>query len=165
MTGSVLYIEKLAARLAQAGQTVSTAESCTGGLLGGRLTDWPGSSAYYLGGVISYANPIKQKLLGVRAETLERCGAVSGEAAREMAEGVRCLTGSDWSIAITGVAGPGGGTDLKPVGLVWIGIAGPAAAWTWESHFTGRRADVRRQAVERAIRLFAEKLSAKQKNA
>ncbi|MDR1961967.1 MAG: CinA family protein [Gracilibacteraceae bacterium] len=149
-------MDTLAARLRQAGQTLSTAESCTGGLLGGRLTDMPGSSAYYLGGVISYANEVKQKILGVRTESLGLHGAVSEEVAREMAEGVRRLSGSDWSVATTGVAGPDGGTEAKPVGLVWIAIAGPASTWACECRFAGGRDAVRRQAVDEALRLLTE---------
>ncbi|MDR1604041.1 MAG: nicotinamide-nucleotide amidohydrolase family protein [Gracilibacteraceae bacterium] len=145
---------RLAAGLTRRGQTLSTAESCTGGLLGGRITDWPGSSAYYLGGVVSYADAVKEKLLGVRAESLELYGAVSGEVAREMSEGVRRLTGSDWSIAVTGVAGPAGGSAAKPVGLVWIAATGPGVNLLREYRFAGDREAVRRQTVEQALLLL-----------
>jgi nicotinamide-nucleotide amidase len=106
-------------------QTLSVAESCTGGGLGAELTAIPGSSDVLLGGVIAYSNALKQSLLGVSAELLEQFGAVSDPVAKAMAEGVRHLTGSDWSMAITGIAGPGGGTADKPVGLVHIAVAGP----------------------------------------
>ena len=111
--------------LRQAGQTVATAESCTGGGLGAALTAVPGSSDVVLGGVIAYANSVKQAVLGVPSELLEADGAVSASVATAMAEGVRSCTGADWGVAITGIAGPGGGTAAKPVGLVHVAVAGP----------------------------------------
>jgi nicotinamide-nucleotide amidase len=111
--------------LRQRGETLAVAESCTGGGLGAELTAVPGSSDVLLGGVIAYANAVKQTLLGVPAELLEQVGAVSDPVAEAMAEGVRRLTGSDWSLAVTGIAGPGGGSDEKPVGLVYIAVSGP----------------------------------------
>ena len=113
--------------LRQAGQTVATAESCTGGGLGAALTAVPGSSDVVLGGVIAYANSVKQAVLGVPSELLEADGAVSSSVATAMAEGVRSCTGADWGVAITGIAGPGGGTAAKPVGLVHVAVAGPDA--------------------------------------
>jgi nicotinamide-nucleotide amidase len=107
------------------GQTLSVAESCTGGGLGKLLTETPGSSNYFMGGIISYANQVKVNLLGVNPDDLDREGAVSEIVARQMAMGVKEKLGTDWGISITGVAGPGGGTDAKPVGLVYIGIAAP----------------------------------------
>ena len=106
-------------------QTLAVAESCTGGGLGQMLTDTPGSSSYFMGGIISYANRIKVDLLGVNAEDLARAGAVSETVAMQMAAGVKAKLGTDWGVSITGVAGPGGGTEAKPVGLVYIGIARP----------------------------------------
>lgn len=106
-------------------QTLAVAESCTGGGLGQMLTDTPGSSSYFMGGIISYANRIKIDLLGVNAEDLARAGAVSETVAMQMAAGVKAKLGTDWGVSITGVAGPGGGTEAKPVGLVYIGIARP----------------------------------------
>lgn len=105
------------------GKTVSAAESCTGGKISELMTSVPGCSAYYLGSVTSYAIPIKEKVLGVPSETIETHGVVSSEVAAAMAEGVRLLTGSDYAVATTGIAGPGGGTPDKPVGLVWVGVA------------------------------------------
>lgn len=105
------------------GKTVSAAESCTGGKISELMTSVPGCSAYYLGSVTSYAIPIKEKVLGVPSETIETHGVVSSEVAAAMAEGVRRLTGSDYAVATTGIAGPGGGTPDKPVGLVWVGVA------------------------------------------
>ncbi len=103
--------------------TLSTAESCTGGLVGHRFTNVPGSSDYFLGGIISYSNDVKENTLGVSAETLETHGAVSAETAVEMAENVRLKLGSDLGLSITGIAGPGGGTDEKPVGLTFISLS------------------------------------------
>ena len=112
-------------RLRQTGQTLAVAESCTGGGLGHMLTAVAGSSAYFMGGIISYDNAVKIGLLGVSPAVLETLGAVSAPVAEQMATGVRARLGTDWGVGITGVAGPGGGTAEKPVGLVYIGIAGP----------------------------------------
>jgi len=119
------------AQLRRRGQTLAVAESCTGGGLGAELTAVPGSSDVLLGGVIAYSNAVKSKVLGVPEALLEQVGAVSDPVAEAMAEGVRRLTGSDWSLAITGIAGPGGGTESKPVGLVHLAVAGPDGC---ESH-------------------------------
>jgi nicotinamide-nucleotide amidase len=111
--------------LRQRAQTLAVAESCTGGGLGAALAGVPGASDVWLGGVIAYANSVKQGLLGVPAELLQAHGAVSDQVAQAMAEGARRATGADWALAITGVAGPGGGSDAKPVGLVHLAVAGP----------------------------------------
>jgi PncC family amidohydrolase len=105
-------------------QTLALAESCTGGCLAHRLTNVPGASAVFLGGVVAYSNAVKQKFLGVRAGTLAARGAVSETVAREMAEGARRKFGADFALAITGIAGPGGGTKRKPVGTVYLALAG-----------------------------------------
>ncbi|MBP0018597.1 MAG: competence/damage-inducible protein A [Cyanobacteria bacterium SBLK] len=107
------------------GQMLAVAESCTGGGLGAILTDIPGSSDYFAGGVISYANRVKTELLGVSRELLSQLGAVSEPVAKQMALGVKQQLNADWSLSVTGIAGPGGGSSLKPVGLVYIGLAGP----------------------------------------
>ena len=112
-------------RLRRRGQTLAVAESCTGGGLGAALAAVPGASDVFLGGVIAYANAVKQEVLGVSPELLEAHGAVSDPVAQAMAQGGRRATGADWTLAITGVAGPGGGTEQKPVGLVHIAVAGP----------------------------------------
>jgi len=107
-------------------QTIATAESCTGGRLASRITDVPGASAVFVGGAVAYSNELKQRLLGVRAETLASGGAVSEGTAREMAEGARGRLGSDYALATTGIAGPSGGTETKPVGTVYVALATPA---------------------------------------
>ena len=111
------------------GLTLATAESCTGGLMGKRITDVPGASACYLGGVVSYQNEVKENLLGVRHETLISKGAVSEDTACQMAQGVRKALGADIGISTTGVAGPGGGTPEKPVGLIYVGISTKDRTW------------------------------------
>ncbi|MFZ5919036.1 MAG: CinA family protein [Chloroflexota bacterium] len=115
--------EKVGELLTQQGLTLALAESCTGGLLGHRITNVPGSSAYFIGGVVAYAYEAKERILGVRHETLYDHGAVSEETAREMAHGVRRLLLADVGISVTGIAGPGGGLPQKPVGLVFIALS------------------------------------------
>ncbi|MGB3492669.1 MAG: competence/damage-inducible protein A [Elainellaceae cyanobacterium] len=121
--------------LKSAGETVSVAESCTGGGLGNLLTTVPGSSDYFLGGVISYDNTVKENILGVDSTILAEHGAVSEAVAQQMAEGVRNALGTTWGISVTGIAGPGGGTDTKPVGLVYFGIAGPEGTQCYRRTF------------------------------
>lgn len=140
--------------LRQLGWRLATAESCTGGLIGHRLTNVPGSSDYYLGGIIAYANPVKQALLGVRAETLEQHGAVSRETVLEMARGVRTALATEAGLSVSGIAGPGGGTPTKPVGLVWIGLSLPGCEQAWKFHFQGDRLQVKEQAAEQALALL-----------
>ena len=133
-------LEKCIGRmLAENGKTVSAAESCTGGLISSLFTSVPGSSEYYLGSVTSYANSVKTGVLGVPAEIIEKYGAVSEECVREMAEGVRRITGSDFSVATSGIAGPGGGSDTKPVGLVCIGVSSQMGTETFRMVFKGDR--------------------------
>ncbi|MBO4403052.1 MAG: CinA family nicotinamide mononucleotide deamidase-related protein, partial [Bacteroidales bacterium] len=128
--------------LLRLGKSLSTAESCTGGGIASRITAMPGASAYYKGGVVAYSNELKEKLLGVSHETLADHGAVSEETVREMAEGIRKISGSDYAIATTGIAGPGGGTAEKPVGTVWIGIASAEKTVTKLLHLSDQRANV-----------------------
>jgi nicotinamide-nucleotide amidase len=120
------------------GETLAVAESCTGGGIGAALAAVPGASEVFLGGVIAYANSLKQGLLGVPADALERHGAVSDPVAEAMAEGVRRCTGATWSVAVTGIAGPGGGSSAKPVGLVHIAVAGPDGCRSEPVRFGGR---------------------------
>ncbi len=124
-------------------ETLAVAESCTGGLVAKRLTDVPGASEVLAGGVVSYANEIKESLLGVPHESLVEHGAVSAEVARSMAEGVRSRCGTDWGLGITGIAGPGGGTEEKPVGLVHWAVAGPCGIVSRHRVFPGTRGIIR----------------------
>lgn len=144
--------------LKKKGMTLAVAESCTGGLLGGAITDVAGSSAYFLGGVISYDNRIKRALLKVPAPTLGKHGAVSAEAVTAMARGAQRLMGADCALAVSGIAGPGGGTKEKPVGLVYIGIAVKKHTLTFECRFTGNRQRVREKTVATALALLAAML-------
>ena len=149
---------QIAAALLARRLTLATAESCTGGLVGAALTDLPGSSAWYRGGVIAYANELKTGLLGVPPELLATHGAVSAPTAQAMAAGARSRTGADFAIAITGIAGPSGGSPEKPVGLVFIAVAGPAASAAYEHRFAGSRADIRAAAAEAALRHLRDSL-------
>ena len=133
--------------------TIALAESCTGGLLASILTDIPGSSHYVMGGVVSYSNEAKMKVLGVRPETLEAHGAVSPETALEMAQGVRALLQTDLAIAITGIAGPGGGTPEKPVGLVYLHLAAEDVDWGEMHVWPYDRIGNKRASVAAAMRL------------
>ncbi len=139
--------------LGSRGMTLATAESCTGGLLGARLTDVPGASAVYLGGAVVYANAAKSTLLGVEPSTIAAHGAVSEPTARAMAGGVRRRLGASIGVSITGVAGPGGGTPVNPVGSVWIAVAGEEGTSAVHSVFGGNREMIRERAVGRALEL------------
>lgn len=136
--------------------TISCAESCTGGLLSSLLTDVEGSSAYMQGAVVAYSNEVKEKLLEVRHETLEQYGAVSEETAREMARGIMKLMGTDIGIGITGIAGPNGGTEAKPVGRVYIAVAGSHGEQVRVNDFMGSRDDVKLQTVSTALRMLLD---------
>jgi nicotinamide-nucleotide amidase len=133
------------------GLTLATAESCTGGLVAARLTSVPGSSDVFVGGVVAYSNESKLRELGVPPEVLERHGAVSAEAAEAMAEGARAALGADVAVSVTGIAGPGGGTPEKPVGLVFVGVAGPEGTTTRRLVFSGDREAVRTRATAVAL--------------
>ena len=140
------------------GITIGTAESCTGGLVGKTLTDLGGSSGYYQGGIISYANTVKEQVLGVSSETLAVHGAVSEETAKEMVEGVFRVLRTDYAIATTGIAGPGGGSQEKPVGLVYIGIGTPRGITVHKEIFIGDRTSIRKSVAERAIQYVYKEL-------
>ena len=151
---------RLATALLARRLTLATAESCTGGLIGGALTSVPGSSAWYLGGVVAYDNRVKTALLGVPPETLARHGAVSPQTARAMAQGVLERTGADIAVSVTGIAGPAGGAPGKPVGLVYVGLArrgrAPVAA-KYVFPAATRRA-VRASTVRQALQLLLSRL-------
>ncbi len=141
------------------GQTVSTAESCTGGLIAHLLTNVPGSSAYVMGGIVAYDNSIKTSVLNVREFLLREYGAVSEEVAAEMAHNVRGLMGTDYGISVTGIAGPGGGTPQKPVGLTYIGLAGPGTLLVVERHlWDGDREGNKRASAFRALEMLHDVL-------
>ncbi len=143
------------------GWTICLAESCTGGLVMHRLTNVPGSSAYVLGGVVAYSNAVKQALLHVRQGTLIAYGAVSEQTASEMALGVQQLLGADLAVSITGIAGPDGGTKEKPVGLVYIGLAGADGKVTVNRHvWDGDREAVKNASAEAALTLVLDHLKA-----
>lgn len=146
--------------LSSARETLAVAESCTGGWLGREITSVPGSSAAFWGGVIAYENAAKIELLSVSPDTIAVHGAVSEPTAVEMADGIAGLSGATWAIAVTGLAGPAGGTADKPVGTVCIAVAGPMRLCrTYRLH--GVREEVRRQAVDRALDLLAEALESR----
>lgn len=145
-------LEMIAGRLLlDSGQTLAVAESCTGGLIGNRLTRIPGSSDYFLGGVIAYSNGLKEKLLGVPGKILIDHGAVSVETARAMAEGARNVTGADIGISVTGIAGPSGGTDEKPVGTVCFGLATSEGTTDFSHVFGGDRWQVQKLSSYQAL--------------
>jgi PncC family amidohydrolase len=144
-------LAEIAAALTARRRTLATAESCTGGMVGAALTSIPGSSNWFLGGIIAYANSVKSRALGVRADMLRNHGAVSPETARAMAGGVRTATGADYGLALTGIAGPAGGSPEKPVGLVYLAIAGPEGTSVFEHRFAGGRAEIRNAAVMAAL--------------
>lgn len=144
--GDIIYSEKddtlesaVGDLLKAYGKTLSTAESCTGGMISSLITSVPGSSEYFLGSVTSYANGVKENVLGVPAEIIAEHGAVSSECVAAMAEGVRRITSSDYSVATSGIAGPGGGSEEKPVGTVWIGVSSDNGTETFRLKFNSDR--------------------------
>lgn len=145
--------------LRREGLRLAVAESCTGGLIGHLLTNVPGSSTYYMGSVTAYAYEAKVRLLGVSWGTLEKYGAVSKETVLEMACGVRRALAADIGIAVSGIAGPGGGTPDKPVGLVWIGLSAAGVDEAWEFIWSGGRLAVKEQSAEAALRLLVDYLN------
>lgn len=138
--------------------TVTTAESCTGGLVAARLVDVPGVSEVFKQGFITYSNKAKRKLLNVKKTTLKEFGAVSEKTAREMTKGAILASGADAAIATTGIAGPDGGTEEKPVGLVYIGVSVRGQMYVEEYHFEGERSEVRESTVQAALALLKKGL-------
>lgn len=151
-------IERISEELRKRGLTISVAESCTGGMLGAELTKLPGSSDIFLGGAVVYCNTSKEKILNVSPSTLTKHGAVSVETAKEMAIGTKRAFGSDISLSITGIAGPGGATVSKPVGLVYIGLSYSGDTIAKEFRFDGDRNEIRRSAVHSALEMLDEYL-------
>ena len=142
----------LVARLAERKLTVSTAESCTGGLIASSIVDVPGASAVFPGGAVTYASAVKTALLGVPEELIREKGVVSRDVAAAMAEGAQRRFGTDLAVSVTGVAGPDGGTPEAPVGRVYIGVAIDGKTVTFREDLPGNREEVRRAAAEKAIR-------------
>lgn len=136
------------------GWHLASAESCTGGLVGHRVTNIPGSSDYYLGGVIAYSNEEKELLLQVGKATLEQNGAVSQETAFEMAQGARRVLGGEVAVSVTGIAGPGGGTPEKPVGLTWVAVSTPEGDWSERHVWKGDRQANKADSAEAALQLL-----------
>jgi nicotinamide-nucleotide amidase len=145
-------------RLRERKQTLAVAESCTGGLMSAQITDVPGASDVFLGGVVSYSNEAKERFLDVPQDVLVAHGAVSEEVARTMASGVRSRFASDWGVGITGIAGPGGGTADKPVGLVHWAVAGPGSVWAAHRVFPGDRPIIRQWSLNVALDLLRRRL-------
>ena len=138
--------------------TLATAESCTGGLIAHRITNVSGVSAWYVGGIVAYSNKLKASLLGVDEAVLAEHGAVSEPVARQMAEGARRRLGADVAVAVTGIAGPGGGTAEKPVGLVYLAVAGRAGTVVSREVFDGDRGQIKAKTAEKALKMVLEYL-------
>ncbi|MGD9379790.1 MAG: CinA family protein [candidate division WOR-3 bacterium] len=151
-------IQQIARLLKARKLTISVCESCTGGMLGAALTRVSGSSEYFLGGIIAYADAVKKKVVGVKARVLGRYGAVSAESACEMARGVQQRLQSDISVAVTGIAGPTGGSVEKPIGTVFIAIARDKGVRVRRFRFKGTRERIRRSACLRALELLKQEL-------
>jgi PncC family amidohydrolase len=157
MTDQALEIT-LGELLRQRGLSLATAESCTGGLVSHLITNVPGSSDYFPGGITAYANDVKMRLLGVAQATLIAYGAVSAETALDMARGIRNVLGADIGLSVTGIAGPGGDSDGKPVGLVWIGLSTPDGDIAHRFNWHGDRIANKEQSATQAIELVIDYL-------
>lgn len=153
-------LDELASRVIEIfrekGLSLALAESCTGGMIAETITNVAGASDIFYGSAVTYVNSAKEHILGVARETLEKHGAVSSECAEEMACGARRVYGADVAMSVTGIAGPGGGSEAKPVGTVWFGLATKDGEETFRRRFDGDRAAVRRQTVEEVLRRLAE---------
>jgi PncC family amidohydrolase len=151
---------RIQAACLERGLTVATAESCTGGLVAHLLTEVPGASGYLRGGIVAYANDVKESLLGVQGDVLEAHGAVSAQVALGMAEGARTRLGAHVGVGVTGVAGPDGGTDQKPVGLVYVAVAGGGRdAVVQRFHWTGDREANKVTSAEAALQMLLEQVT------
>ena len=154
-------VKELAALLEAKSWTVATAESCTGGLIASTLTDLSGSSNWFTGGIVAYSNPVKKELLKVKQDILDSVGAVSKETVEAMAQGAVELLKTNGAVAVSGIAGPMGGTAEKPVGTVWIGWTVSGKTDSHCFHFSGSRLDVKNQTVEAAIKGLIERIDNK----
>ena len=137
------------------GMTLAAAESCTGGLLSARIVNVPGASEVFKAGLVTYSNKAKRKLANVKKKTLKEYGAVSGKTAKEMAKGAARIAGTDVAVSTTGIAGPGGGTPEKPVGLVYICVTVKGKTYVKECHFSGDREMIRQSTVEEALTMLS----------
>lgn len=146
-----MLVKQISKQLQVRNWRLAVAESATGGLLSHQITQISGSSAYFWGGVIAYANDVKMKLLNVQEESLIQWGAVSAQVALEMAQGVCVATGTEVGLSITGIAGPTGATASKPIGLYFLGLATPSESWTWRHHFTGNRQQNNEHAAQQSL--------------
>jgi PncC family amidohydrolase len=144
--------------LHERGLKLAAAESCTGGLIGSRITDVVGSSEYFLGSIVAYAYEVKVRLLDVSWDTLNKYGAVSRETVLEMARGAHQRIGGDVAISVSGIAGPGGGTPEKPVGTTWIGLIAKDGEWAKEFHFSGNREQNKSSAADAALQMLLDYL-------
>lgn len=158
MTTNYNNLKTVAAILTENGKTLALAESCTGGLLGAKFTELSGATAFFLGGVISYANEVKESHLNVNIKTINTHGAVSMDTAEEMSKGVLMSFKSDYAISITGIAGPGGGTPDKPVGLAYISVSSKSKTFAKKFNLEGSRKEVREQACAEAVKMLLKEL-------
>jgi nicotinamide-nucleotide amidase len=150
--------EKLNRLLTEKRLTLAVAESCTGGLISSRITDVAGASAYFLAGLVTYSNEAKEKLLSAPRDLIAANGAVSAEVAGRMAEGVRRAMGADIGLSVTGIAGPGGGTEKKPVGTVYMGLAAAGVSLVRQEKFDGDRSAIKRQCADEVLRFALDYL-------
>lgn len=151
---------RLGARCSELGLRIATVESCTGGLVGHLVTDVPGSSAYYVGGFVTYADALKLELVGVPHDVLEAHGTVSAQVAMAMATGGRARTGADLAVSVTGIAGPDGGTTSKPVGLTYVAVADALGVAVRRHMWTGDRSENKRLSASAALDLLLERVEA-----
>ncbi|HEX2965549.1 MAG TPA: nicotinamide-nucleotide amidohydrolase family protein [Syntrophorhabdaceae bacterium] len=150
--------KKISAILVRRGMNISVAESCTGGLISKRITDIAGSSTYFLSGLVTYSNAAKTKYLSVPERTIARHGAVSEIVARDMAKGVRKSLDADIGLSVTGIAGPGGGSTEKPVGLVYMALSSQKKVFAAKFVFSGNRTQIRKQAADKALQMLLDYL-------
>jgi PncC family amidohydrolase len=151
-------VEGLHKKFSKYNKTLAVAESCTGGLIASSITELPGVSNFFLGGVVSYANQAKHDLLGVSQKLLRTKGAVSKEVVKQMAQGAKKVFHSDWAVSVSGVAGPAGGTKFKPVGLVVFAVVGPNFVKVAKKNFKGSRKEIQRAAANEALKLLQKSL-------